>query len=91
MRSEKKPWSPLLFDELIKEILSRLPVKPLIQFNFWALADKYSRLFTNSCNPNALVAEMGYWVPSQTSNVIFRGTNGNWEAVLCGRMGSGKT
>eukprot|EP00256_Glycine_max_P058094 XP_014626121.1 uncharacterized protein LOC106796986 [Glycine max] len=58
---------------------------------FWALADKYSRLFTNSCNPNALVAEMGYWVPSQTNNVIFRGTNGNWEAVLCGRMGSGKT
>ncbi|RZB52370.1 F-box/kelch-repeat protein [Glycine soja] len=32
MRSEKKPWSPLLCDELIVEILSRLPVKPLIQF-----------------------------------------------------------
>ncbi|XP_028223227.1 F-box/kelch-repeat protein At3g23880-like [Glycine soja] len=32
MRSEKKPWSPLLCDELIEEILSRLPVKPLIQF-----------------------------------------------------------
>ncbi|XP_040867743.1 F-box/kelch-repeat protein At3g23880 [Glycine max] len=32
MRSEKKPWSPLLCDELIEKILSRLPVKPLIQF-----------------------------------------------------------
>ncbi|RZB41120.1 F-box/kelch-repeat protein [Glycine soja] len=32
MRSEKKPWSPLLCEELIEEILSRLPVKPLIQF-----------------------------------------------------------
>ncbi|KAL5165928.1 F-box/kelch-repeat protein [Glycine soja] len=41
MRSEMKPqkhaikeesWSPLLCDELIEEILSRLPVKPLIQF-----------------------------------------------------------
>ncbi|RZB41108.1 hypothetical protein D0Y65_055380 [Glycine soja] len=32
MRSKKKPWSPLLCDELIEEILSRLPVKPLIQF-----------------------------------------------------------
>ncbi|KAG4377591.1 hypothetical protein AAZX31_U007800 [Glycine max] len=32
MRSEKKPWSPLLCDELIEQILSRLPVKPLIQF-----------------------------------------------------------
>ncbi|RZB41076.1 F-box/kelch-repeat protein At3g23880-like [Glycine soja] len=32
MRSEKKPWSPLLCDELNEEILSRLPVKPLIQF-----------------------------------------------------------
>ena len=34
MRSEKKPWSPLLYDELIEEILSRLPVKPLIQFKY---------------------------------------------------------
>ncbi|RZB52373.1 hypothetical protein D0Y65_048728 [Glycine soja] len=32
MQSEKKPWSPLLCDELIEEILSRIPVKPLIQF-----------------------------------------------------------
>uniref|UniRef100_A0A0R0F0L9 F-box domain-containing protein n=1 Tax=Glycine max TaxID=3847 RepID=A0A0R0F0L9_SOYBN len=29
---EKKPWSSLLCNEIIKEILSRLPVKPLIQF-----------------------------------------------------------
>eukprot|EP00256_Glycine_max_P048908 XP_006603439.1 F-box/kelch-repeat protein At3g23880 [Glycine max] len=32
MRSKKKPWSPLLCDELFEEILSRLPVKPLMQF-----------------------------------------------------------
>eukprot|EP00256_Glycine_max_P048903 XP_006603430.1 F-box/kelch-repeat protein At3g23880 [Glycine max] len=32
MRSEKKSCSPLLYDELIKEILSCLPVKTLIQF-----------------------------------------------------------
>ncbi|KAL2946195.1 hypothetical protein AAZX31_U008500 [Glycine max] len=32
MRSEKKPWSPVLCDELIEEILSRILVKPLIQF-----------------------------------------------------------
>ncbi|KAL2946060.1 hypothetical protein AAZX31_U009200, partial [Glycine max] len=29
---EKKPWSSLLCNEIIKEILSRLPVKPLIKF-----------------------------------------------------------
>ncbi|TKY66124.1 F-box/kelch-repeat protein [Spatholobus suberectus] len=32
MQSEKQPWSPVLSDELIEEILSRLPVKTLIRF-----------------------------------------------------------
>ena len=34
---------------------------------------------------------MGLQVPSQTNNVIFRGVNVDWEAVLCARKGSGKT
>ncbi|KAL2946194.1 hypothetical protein AAZX31_U008400 [Glycine max] len=32
MRPEKKPWSSLLCNKIIEEILSRFPVKPLIQF-----------------------------------------------------------